>query len=269
MTAQIARWSRAHLCAQPALHTVRPLIEALPADSFPDYAALNALAMRRDVHSGGNAPLRFVAPLQPRSSAREYEALIFERGEVQTRADNWHDLFNALAWLTFPRSKAMLNRLHIAHLAQQQGTLRSASRDVLTLFDEDGMIVLSAQPALSRLLRAFRWKELFVERRAQVLQSMRFYIFGHALHEKALQPFEGITGKALIVEVAALPSCTTASLALADGAIEAALAQPQTLADSASLQPLPILGIPGWWSANENAAYYENTRQFRSGRRRA
>lgn len=263
------RWSPAHLSAQPALHTLRPLIQALPDDSFPDYAALNALAARRDVRSGNDAPLRFVPPRQPRSSAREYEAQIFRRGEVQTRADNWHDLFNALAWLTFPRSKAMLNRLHMAHLAQQQGTLRSASRDVLTLFDEDGMIVLSAQPELSRLLRAFRWKEFFVDHRTQVLQSMRFYIFGHALHEKALRPFEGITGKALIIDVATLPACVSASLALADSAVDAALTQPQTLASSASLQPLPILGIPGWWSANESAAYYQDTRQFRPGRRRA
>jgi hypothetical protein len=259
------RWARAELCAQPMLHTVHDLIQALPADSFPTYAALNALAAQHDVRSGDDAPIRFVPPL-PVRSAQAYEELIFQRGEVQTRPDNWHDLFNAFAWLAFPRSKAMLNRLHIAHLAQQIDTRRSASRDVLTLFDEDGMIVLSAEPELSELLRAFRWKELFVERRAQVRQSMRFYIFGHALHEKALQPFKGITGKALIVDAGALAPDPADSRAAIDACVETALRQP--LNGSAALQPLPILGIPGWWAPNESPAYYEDTRQFRPGRRR-
>jgi hypothetical protein len=33
-------------------------------------------------------------------------------GEVATRPDNRHDLFNALIWLAFPRSKAAMNRRH-------------------------------------------------------------------------------------------------------------------------------------------------------------
>lgn len=31
--------------------------------------------------------------------------------------------------------------------------------------------------------------------------------------------------------------------------------------------PLPVLGIPGWWGANENPAFYDDPQVFRRGRR--
>jgi hypothetical protein len=34
------------------------------------------------------------------------------------------------------------------------------------------------------------------------------------------------------------------------------------------LAPLPVLGVPGWWSANEQENFYENTEYFRPGRGR-
>ena len=33
------------------------------------------------------------------------------------------------------------------------------------------------------------------------------------------------------------------------------------------LLPLPLLGIPGWWDANHDAAFYDNTAYFRPTRR--
>ena len=44
--------------------------------------------------------------------AMRYEPRIYLTGEIQTRVQNWHDLFNALVWFTFPRAKATLNQLH-------------------------------------------------------------------------------------------------------------------------------------------------------------
>jgi hypothetical protein len=32
------------------------------------------------------------------------------------------------------------------------------------------------------------------------------------------------------------------------------------------LTPVPLLGVPGWATENENAAYYDNTDYFRTGR---
>jgi hypothetical protein len=34
----------------------------------------------------------------------------------------------------------------------------------------------------------------------------------------------------------------------------------------ADLFPLPVLGIPGWWPANENASFYDDREIFRPAR---
>ena len=36
----------------------------------------------------------------------------------------------------------------------------------------------------------------------------------------------------------------------------------------AELAPLPVLGVPGWWAANEAASFYDNRDYFRPGRSR-
>ena len=100
---------------------------------------------------------------------------------------------------------------------------------------------------------------------------MRFRVFGHAIHEKAVAPFRGITAKALIVPVApadfSLP--LEAELALLDGRVAEHFAQPDALATTRSLSPLPVLGIPGWTPQNADATYYDDTEHFRPGRMRA
>ena len=94
----------------PIFAALKPLIGHLPQDRFPRHDDLNVLTVPSGV-SGGGAPIRFVPPAVPsREFSAQYEVRIFETGEVQTRPDNWHDLFNALVWLAFPRTKAVLNR---------------------------------------------------------------------------------------------------------------------------------------------------------------
>ena len=60
-------------------------------------------------------------------------------------------------------------------------------------------MVLSSDPELLELVRSFRWKELFWQRRTEVRENMRFFLFGHALYQKALNPFIGMTGKAILL----------------------------------------------------------------------
>src|SRR5258706_168830 len=83
----------------PIFAALVPLLRCLPPDRFPRYDELNALATP-SVASGGGAPIRFVPP----AACAQYETHVFETGEVQTRPDNWHDLFNALVGLAFPRN---------------------------------------------------------------------------------------------------------------------------------------------------------------------
>jgi hypothetical protein len=188
---------------------------------------------------------------------------------VQTRPDNWHDLFNALVWLAFPRTKAVLNRHHCEEIRVRRGErLRGTARDVLTLFDEGGIVVAAADAELSSLLREYRWKELFWKRRAEVLRSMRFYVFGHAIYEKALEPYKGVTAKTLIVDTT--PGLLEAPLELRLSELDARAADyfsgPHALSSTRNLPPLPILGIPGWDSANAREDYYDDRSQFRPRR---
>ncbi len=202
----------------------------------------------------------------------QYEVRVYERGEVQTRADNWHDLFNALVWLTFPRTKAVLNAHHYREIcARRSESQRGTARDVLTLFDEGGVIVAAAGPELPALLREFRWKELFWRRRADVLRSMRYHVFGHAIYEKALEPYPGVTAKALILDVpqALLDAPLARQLAELDARAADYFRSENSLASTRALPPLPLLGVPGWAPANETEAYYDDVSQFRPGHRAA
>lgn len=112
--------------------------------------------------------MRFVVPS---TSGPGYEIDVFETGRVQTRADNWHDLFNALVWLAFPRAKARINALHAAAIPREGGR-RGPLRDLLTLIDEGGA----------------------------VRTPTRTLVFGHATMEQALRPWPGIACKVLPVD---------------------------------------------------------------------
>jgi hypothetical protein len=265
-------WDRDALAASVRFGALHGVLAGLPDDGPPTLEALSALASARGVTNARGLPLRFV----PADGAGDYESRIDATGAVPTRAANWHDCFNALAWLAFPTAKATLSRLHREHRRPDamrgaaRDTMRGAARDTLTMFDEDGLAMVTADPTLGRLVREFRWRELFVERRADVVRDVRFLCFGHALHEKLLAPFHGLTAKAVIVETdrATLARPSNALVREVDALLASRLPAPDVLATTRSLAPLPVLGIPGWWPANEDPAYYDDTTQFRPGRRR-
>lgn len=259
-------WDPAALAASPLLATVAPLVARLPAQRFPTVEDLNALARERRVRSGGGAPVEFVCA----DAVRDYEVTVYREGRVPTRPGSWHDLFNALAWLTFPRAKATLNRLHYEAIVRAPDRrVRGTARDVLTLFDEGGVIVACADATLGSLLAGFEWKRLFWSRRDEVRAAMRFLVFGHAIHEKALAPYKGVTAKALVVPVgrAMLAAPVQTLLAQMDERTAAHFARPEALGSTRLLHPLPVLGIPGWTDANEDPAFYDDPAVFRPGRR--
>ena len=239
---------------------LRGIGDALAGKVWPPPARLNTLARERAVVSGGGQPLCFETLTQP-TAAADYESRIHDDGVVPLRADNWHDLFNAAAWLAFPRTKAVLNRAHVAALQVQQGAVRSPRRDALTLFDESGVLVLSRSRRVLDDIRAFAWQRLFWDRREELLASTRFAVFGHALFEKALSPYVGMTGHALLIETTDRTAGDDLDVVAAD-AVLGSITQPR------DLSPLPVLGVPGWWDANHDAAFYANTAYFRPGRSR-
>lgn len=248
------------------LNPLSAFLGAWFAEGPPSIALLDADARARGLATGGGAPLRFVSP---GGSPLAYEERAFLAGEVETRPDNRHDLFNALIWLFFPRAKAAMNRRHHEELraARARGDgRRGAVRDALTQFDECGVIVAGSRPDLWRSLREHRWREVFVERREELTATTCFIVFGHASHDLLAAPFPGLCGKALFVELD-LPPADSAKDVLHD-ALDRHLAGrfAHDALTPRDLQPLPLLGIPGATPASENPAYYDDARQFRPAR---
>jgi len=201
------------------------------------------------VSTESGKPVRFVPP---REKDTYYEIRVYETGEVETRPENWHDYFNALAWLAFPRAKARINAMHAAEMPNE-GARRGPLRDLLTIFDEGGAIVHCDDRDLISLLEAFRWKELFWENRARVLEGMRVVVLGHAVLEKALEPWPGITCKAIVV-----PYAADTDRAACDWLAERARSDSPRL-----LAPLPVFGYPGWHPHSGQPTFYDDARYFR------
>lgn len=272
-------WQPQFLQTSPVFAPLRDVGAALAQEAaWPSLARLNQLLAAHAVHSEAGARVHAVAQTAVASPTvsgvdAKYEARIYRRGELPTRTENWHDLFNLLVWLRFPLTKARLNALHyreLTHAAAPAGN-RTRVQDVLTLFDEGGLIVISRDPALLDLLRNFQWKTLFWQRRAQVLRDMRFYLFGHALYEKALAPYKGLTAKAVLLDATAAPlaQVSAAPGCGIDRAVAAWFGDDRTPASTQALAPVPILGIPGWSDDNRHADYYDDSDYFRSGYRRS
>ena len=269
-------WNRQVLLQAPLFAPLRAVITRLPRAAFPVIADFNALLSDRTpaitVHTGRT--LRFVPQATGKQAFEsQYEPRCYLSGEVQTRADNWHDLLNALVWLTFPKAKAAINARHY-HALQQvtqspNTSQRGAVRDTNTLMDESGVIVACADKQLAQLLRDFKWRELFWQRRAEVRQHMGFYVFGHGLYEKALQPYTGITGQGIVLEVDTEFFTWPNDLQLAhlDELMAAFWSNTEHCRSTRELSPVPLLGVPGWCEENNDASYYDNTAYFRPGRR--
>ena len=244
----------------------RAWLDALePLDGSARLARLDTWAREAGRVSGSGRPLRFVAA-GAGTVPLGYEARIFESGEVATRIDGpgaRHDLYNGLAWLAWPRTKARLNALH-AHVLAADGpdVPRGPLRDALTLFDENAALWVGTDAALEAALRAFDWPRLFVHGRARLVGAVRVHVFGHALLEKLDAPYKGITAHAWPLRLA-----PDAGLDAIDTALAASLdAQPLS---TRAFCPLPLLGMPGWCEANRDPAFYNDDSVFRPGRRGA
>jgi hypothetical protein len=204
------------------------------------------------------SPVHFVAH-DALPSGVGYERFIADSGSVPTR-DNLHDFFNGLAWLLFPQAKARLNRVHAdAEKPSVAGQGRGPLRDAATLLDENGAL-LAAPEVLWQALGARDWHALFVTHRACWAEA-RLLLFGHALLEKLAAPRKAITAHVLRLPLALEDFEDAERAGAADGWLAARL--DTSLLASKPFLPLPVLGVPGWWPANEDPAFYGDDRVFR------
>lgn len=219
---------------------------------------LNRIAAERSLRNANGRRVVFAAP--DAAAGAPYELHVWQSGEVPTRRCEkgaWHDLFNALAWLAFPRAKGQLNRVQAAAIERDGvGPRRGGLRDAATLFDESGAIVLTRNAGIAAALRERRWHELFVAARARFVADARVLVFGHALLDKLRAPYKAACAHALVIDGEA--NDVDAALAARLGA--------NTLGAGA-FTPLPVLGVPGWWRANEDATFYDDAAVFRAARK--
>lgn len=250
-----------------------------------DLGLLNRFADERGLRTEDGLPIRFVDAAAAPPGA--YERVIGETGAVPTRAQGagmLHDWFNALAWLAYPRTKARLNRLHVDAIgasshdagstgstgdsghcaAASRGARRGPLRDAATLLDENGALFACRDPALAAALRRHDWQALFVDGRERFAAGVAVRVVGHGALEKLLAPYKALCAHAWVVDLASV-----AAQGGPDDAIDACCAaslQPRALR-AAALCPLPLLGMPGWWPANDDPSFYADRGVFRTSRR--
>ena len=244
------------------------LIEKQQWQTWPDCNELNRLMPEGNKTLSGHLT-RFFPQSSLAEDASYYEEHIFSNGEIPTRDQNWHDYFNAMVWLQFPKIKSVINALHVKETELQSDKKnRTRKRDALTLFDESGVIFVSSDDQIIEALKDHQWKELFWQKRDEWWQSISVYIFGHGLYEKALSPYIGMTANALTLNVDDHFFDQDRQLQIneLDQIISNKLQTEKVLENPRDLTPLPMLGVPDWWQENEQEDFYNNQNYFRSKR---
>lgn len=259
---------------RPWLAPLRRIAALLPVDQHWRNAA-SAIALQRGLVNHQGMPIVFAeqSELPP---GMAYESYIGRSGRVPSR-DNLHDFFNALVWLTYPLAKASLNaaqaheieRLALAAdpapaesgqvalptlLAATNANVRGVLRDRATVFDENAALLVTSETTVEAALRSHDWRQALVMQREAFGTCCEVRLFGHALMEKLVSPYKAITAHVWTMRVEpgffALdePEKQRQVDLLSGAAIRNGLLRVPPM-------HLPVLGVPGWWSVQDDAFY--------------
>jgi hypothetical protein len=181
--------------------------------TFPTTDELSALMVGQVSASG--APIVFerqTKKTKVRTIDQAYDARIYAEGRVPTRERSWHDLFNALVWAAFPKTKRAVNARQLVALRgifereQKMPGARTREQDALAMFDEGGVLLVTTvvtRPQLDAALAE-------VDRAALValVQSggLRTLLFGHGLAEHFVSSDALVRGLPVCVTVDAWPT---------------------------------------------------------------
>ena len=209
-----------------------------------------------------------------------YEQFIGSTGQIPTR-DNLHDLFNGSIWLTFPKTKALLNYYHMLEIAKQDSTeSRGRVRDTITVFDENGAVLVTSEPNIGAALIDFDWQASLVKPRNSWNDPYKptkdakaaVYIFGHALLEQLIQPRKPLCAHSVVISVSQdfFALSTAERIICLDNKLAEHMDKllSQEGVTPRKLAPLPILGVPHFWPENSSSSFYDDPYVFRSGRNR-
>lgn len=211
----------------------------------------------RRVNAHGT-PIRFEAQT-PRPAPRRrrgalsrdclYEATVYTRGVVPSRAGSWHDFFNMLVWAAFPRSRRALNARHYRCLErwvperfERLPNARLREQDALSMLDEGSVLLVCAasrahatndaiargdHPALHALIRE---------------GAARALIFGHALYEHLVSSDATVRAAPVVLSTEApIARDPAARRDLADDLFARALEDPGNFTEPSAAPALPLV----------------------------
>ncbi len=234
--------------------------------------AANQIALQQDLRTASAHRVVFV-PQHYLAADVAYEAHIHASGEVPTR-DNLHDFFNTLTWLHFPQIKKTLNALHAVSQKQVADTgggfstlgTRGRARDAATLFDENAALFVCSDQQSAEALRGHEWVHLLQRSPEAFFSKTAVVLFGHALIEKLVRPYKAITAHVWITMVESdwFESGEEHRIDDLDRRVAAAISPGFSSADFAHL---PVLGVPGWWSVQDED-FYKDASVFRAPRQK-
>lgn len=259
-----ARWPvPKDLLAHPALAPYRPALGRLPRDRFPETGDLQGLLDDRCRTTTGH-PVRFVAAerLPTLGTDAGYEREIGRSGRVSTRHHSLHDLCNALVWATFPRLKATLNQRHLEAPVPQGPGRRGPVRDAITGFDECGALALCPRREPLEILARHDWHALFGASGRRWPGDLTVIVVGHGSIEMLWAPYKAITCRCLLVQSDQDPE----DLAGLDRQAAKLWGRGGPINRPAHLCPLPVMGIPGWWTGETAPGFWTDPQVFRSPR---
>jgi hypothetical protein len=164
-------------------------LAAAPSSLWPAFETGDASALNDFLRSPDPALKSLLVDFA--QTRGNYEARIFDEGVLPVRKKSLHDLFNVLAWRTFPRAKAAINRIHKDAMATELPGKRGRCRDFLTLVDEAGVVVLvedqkSAEHMAAEIRRVRQGDPAdYPEeiRHLMAITGAQLTVFGHALFE--------------------------------------------------------------------------------------
>lgn len=268
-------WDKNFYKASKLFSPIVPAFKQLNYDKafWPSLDDLNQLVNIKPVYNANKLPIEFVHQRETVESFDvNYEPLIYLEGKVQTRLESWHDFFQVLVWSTFPKLKSAINALHYeAALSRYKENPKNKQRtkieNFLTLFDECGSIIVYSEESFKSIIQDFRWKELFITHRDDFSNQIECVVFGHAMYEKAIKPYIGMTSHCLFLKQP--NEYFSQSIEERNGIIDEALSQ--TLLSTKnwttkSLNPFPILGVPDWHQGNDVETFYDDDNYFRQKR---
>jgi len=265
------QWNPNFYQISPLFNSISPALQRWKdgSEHWPSLSVFNE-SIPTEIKNNNGKTVKFVPQgKKTENFSEQYEPRIYERGEVQTREDNWHDFFQVLVWQTYPRTKSLLNELHYnaSKKRLKEGiNQRSPIENFVTLFDECGAVILTSNARLVEEIKDARWNSIFVKNRDKFGTEIECTVFGHAMFEKAISPYIGMTSHCLFLNVDS--DFFLLSREEKNKHIDLALVSAiESFSDITTklLSPLPLLGVPGWY-ADQSNEFYNNVSYFRRKR---